>query len=489
MQDNDKALSPPASVNPAQAIAQLELSPHADHMLALAATVAAICGGLYGYDTGIISGALILITREFQLPSNMQEIVAAAILAGAVVGALATGSLSEAIGRRRSVIVVTIVYMIGAVACALAPSVWSLVAARFFLGLAVGGSTQVVPMYISELAPSDRRGKLVTLFNVAIGIGILLANIVGFTLHEVWTWREMVAIAAIPAFIVFVSMFFLPQSPRWAAENIGLHGALESLRRVRNCHRTIHKEVNQIQEVAERTRDEDRGWRGLSQPWVRPALVAALGVAVFTQCGGLEMMIYYAPTFLSQAGFGASSALLASLGVAIVYCVMTLIGCLNVDRIGRRRLMLIMCPGSVLSLIGLGIVFAMHPAPGGFASWLVIAFLLLFIMFNAGGIQVVGWLLGAEMFPLSMRSQATSLHAATLWGSNLIVTGTALSLVHLLGLGGTMWFYAGVNVASFLFVLFFVPETAGSSLEDIEAALKEKRFRPEGERISILQNA
>ncbi|ACB95986.1 sugar porter family MFS transporter [Beijerinckia indica] len=489
MQEQSSTLHQQFTPSPAKAIAQLELSPYADHMMRLAATVAAICGGLYGYDTGIIAGALILITKEFQLQGTMQEFVAAAILAGAVAGALATGTMSEAIGRRRSVMVITIVYIIGALACAAAPDVWSLIAARFFLGLAVGGSTQVVPMYISELAPAERRGKLVTLFNVAIGIGILLANIVGFTLHESWSWRAMVAVAAVPALIVFISMFFLPQSPRWAAENIGLHGALDALRQVRNCRHAIHNEVKQIQETAQKTRDEDRGWRGLGQSWVRPALVAALGVAFFTQCGGLEMMIYYAPTFLSQAGFGASSALLASLGVAIVYCLMTLIGCLNVDRIGRRRLMLIMCPGSVLSLIGLGTVFALNPQPGGLGSWLIVAFLLLFILFNAGGIQVVGWLLGAEMFPLSMRSQATSLHAATLWGSNLIVTGTALSLVHVLTLGGTMWFYAGVNIVSFLFVLYFVPETAGSSLEDIEAALKEKRFRPDRERIGILQNA
>jgi sugar porter (SP) family MFS transporter len=332
-------------------------------------------------------------------------------------------------------------------------------------------------MYISELAPQHRRGNLVTMFNVAIGVGILLASIVGFGLHDVWSWRTMIAVAAIPAGIVFVAMAFMPRSPRWAAENIGIQAAIDVLRQVRTTRREIRHEVTQIREAAREGDPAESGWRGIRQSWARPALLAALGVAFFTQCGGLEMMIYYAPTFLSGVGFGKDSALLASLGVAIVYAIMTLLGCLYVDRIGRRRLMLVMIPGSVVSLIGLGIMFA-SGAHGGWQGWLTIGFLLAFMLFNSGGIQVCGWLLGAEMFPLAMRGPATALHAAMLWGSNLIVTGTALSLVHAIGLGSTMWVYAGVNFASFVFVFLFVPETAGVSLEDIEAALRNGTFRP-----------
>ncbi|MBB3174534.1 sugar porter (SP) family MFS transporter [Endobacter medicaginis] len=469
-----------------KAVAGLEIPQGAGRTLFLAAMIAAVCGGLYGYDTGIISGALLLITHEFHISPNVQEMVASAILAGAVIGALATGWISETIGRRRTVMIVTAVFVAGAVACALSPTVDWLIASRVLLGLAVGGATQVVPMYISELAPTDRRGTLVTMFNIAIGVGILFANIVGFTLREAWSWRTMVVIAAIPAAIVCLSMFFMPKSPRWTAENVGMGEALDELARLRDSRREIRHEAEQIHRVAHDTRPENRGWRGLAQPWVRPALVAALGVAFFTQCGGLEMMIYYAPTFLSGVGFGASSALLASLGVATVYLIMTFLGSRFVDRIGRRRLMLLMTPGSVLSLIGLGVMFwltgatgdAKAHAPGGVEGWLIVGFLLAFMLFNSGSIQVVGWLLGAEMFPLSMRGQATSLHAAVLWGSDLLVTGTALSMVGWIGLGGTMWFYAAVNALSFAFVWFFVPETAGASLEDIEAALQDGTFRP-----------
>lgn len=461
-----------------EAIANVEISPNANRVLWAAAIVAAICGGLYGYDTGIISGALLLITKDFHLTSGQEEMVTSAILVGAVMGAMGISYLSERFGRRVSVMVVTAVFVAGAVACSRAPDVTSLIIARVFLGLAVGGATQVVPTYISELAPASKRGNLVTLFNVAIGVGIFLANLVGFTMRDAWGWRPMISVAAIPAAFVFIYMFFLPKSPRWTAENEGLASAVEQLSRVRTSRKVIRREIREIHENASDIDENERGWKGLMLPFARPALVAALGIAFFTQAGGLEMMIYYAPTFLSDAGFGNSAALLASLGIAIVYLVMTLLGCLFVDKIGRRRLVLIMGPGSVLSLIGLGIMFAIHPDKGSVGSWMIIAFLLLFMMFNAGGIQVVGWLLGAELFPLPMRAAATSVHAAMLWGADLLVTATALTLVQLVTLGGTMWVYAGVNLLSVIFVYFFVPETAGASLEDIEIALRRGEFKP-----------
>lgn len=456
----------------------LEISPHAGRILWLAVFVSAICGGLYGYDTGIISGSLLIMERDFHLSSVQEELITSAILVGAVLGAVGVSWLSERFGRRSAVMIVTAVFTTGALACSQAPDVTTLILARVYLGLAVGGSTQVVPTYISELAPASQRGNLVTVFNVAIGVGIFLANLIGFSMRESWGWRPMIAVAAGPAAFVFVCMFFMPRSPRWVAENEGLVPALEQLGRVRSSRKLIRREITEIHDSVAGIEDKERGWRGLMLPWVRPALIAALGTAFFTQAGGLEMMIYYTPTFLSDAGFGGASALLTSLGVATVYLVMTLLGCLFVDRIGRRRLMLIMGPGSVLSLLGLGFVFALHPAQGSVGSWLVIAFLLLFMVFNAGGIQVVGWLLGAEMFPLSMRAAASSVHAAVLWGADLLVTATALSLVQKISLGGAMWLYAGVNLASVVFVWFCVPETAGASLEDIENALRTGAFRP-----------
>jgi sugar porter (SP) family MFS transporter len=439
--------------------------------------VTAIAGFLYGYDTGIISGALLPISSEFGLGHRMQEIVASAILVGAVIGALSCGTISERIGRKRTIMTVACVFCAGSLASSLAPSPVFLAFARILLGFAVGGSSQVTPMYIAELAPPSRRGRLVISFNLSIGVGILVANIVGFTLQDVWSWRWMIAAAVFPALILLLCMLRLPESPRWLAENVSMERARAVLESVRDNASDVNFEMDEIRQVvAAGGSGRKAKWSMLLEPWIRPAAIAAFGVAAFTQLGGLETMIYYTPTVLSGAGFGKSAALLASLGVSIVFVSMTAIGRHIVDRVGRRRLTLVMVPGTVISLIVLGTMFRLGMAKTQTGSMWLVACLLIYMVFNAGGVQVIGWLMGSEMFPLAIRGKASSVHAATLWGSNLIITSTALSTVALLGTGGAMWVYAGLNFLCFLFVWRFVPETTGHSLEDIENHLRAGKF-------------
>jgi sugar porter (SP) family MFS transporter len=439
--------------------------------------VTAIAGFLYGYDTGIISGALLPISSEFHLGHRIQEIVASSILVGAVLGALSCGTISERIGRKRTIMTVACIFCAGSLASSLSPSPLLLSLSRILLGFAVGGSSQVTPMYIAELAPPARRGRLVISFNLSIGIGILVANIVGFTLQDIWSWRWMIAAAVFPAIILFLCMLRLPESPRWLAENISIESARGVLERVRDNGADVEFELAEIRQVVDAGGSGRKaGWSMLAEPWLRPAAVAAFGVAAFTQLSGLETMIYYTPTVLSGAGFGKSAALLASLGVSIVFVSMTAIGRQIVDRVGRRRLTLVMVPGTVVSLIVLGIMFRMDMAKTAQGSWLLVVCLLVYMVFNAGGVQVIGWLMGSEMFPLAIRGKASSVHAATLWGSNLIITSTALSMVSVLGVGGAMWVYAGLNFLGFLFVWRFVPETTGHSLEDIENHLRAGKF-------------
>src|ERR1035437_1194871 len=439
--------------------------------------VTAIAGFLYGYDTGIISGALLPISSEFHLGHRMQEIVASAILVGAVLGALSCGTISERIGRKRTIMTVALVFCAGSLASSLSPSPQLLALSRILLGFAVGGSSQVTPMYIAELAPPRQRGRLVISFNLSIGIGILVANIVGFTLQDVWSWRWMIAAAVFPAIILFLCMLRLPESPRWLAENLSIESARGVLERFRDNGADVKFELAEIRQVVDAGGSGRKaGGSMLAEPWLRPAAVAAFGVAAFTQLSGLETMIYYTPTVLSGAGFGKSAALLASLGVSIVFVSMTAIGRQIVDRVGRRRLTLVMVPGTVVSLLVLGIMFRMDMAKTAQGSWLLVVCLLVYMVFNAGGVQVIGWLMGSELFPLAIRGKASSVHAATLWGSNVIITSTALSMVSLLGPGGAMWVYAGLNCLGFLFVWRFVPETSGHSLEDIENHLRAGKF-------------
>ncbi|WP_275041275.1 sugar porter family MFS transporter [Luteibacter sp. 9133] len=446
--------------------------------MTLVAMLAAISGGLYGYDTGIISGALLQISTEFQLDAQAQEIVAAAILLGAVIGALASSRFSVSIGRRRTIIAVAILYVVGVLASAVSRGAWELALSRVFLGIAVGACTQVVPTYIAELAPADRRGRLVTFFNVSIGVGILLAAIVGVVLQNDWTWRWMIGVAAIPAFLLFVGMLFAPFSPRWLVEQGRADEAHDTLMRIRDSESQVRREVTQIEKVLDRSKARGASrWRDLGAKWLRPAVIAGLGVAAFTQLSGIEMMIYYTPTFLTQAGFGHSSALLAALGVAITYLLMTLLGKLVVDHVGRRTLTLWMMPFAAVALVLLGAVFHFNLG-GNHRGALVVACLIAFMVFNSGGIQVIGWLVGSEIYPLRIRDRATGAHAAMLWGSNLLLTGTALSMTHWLGVGGAMWVYAGLNALGFLFVFVCLPETKGRSLEEVEESLHDGTFLP-----------
>jgi len=440
--------------------------------------VTAIAGFLYGYDTGIISGALLQISSTFHLGHRMQEIVASAILVGAVIGALSCGTISERIGRKRTIMTVACIFAAGSLCSSISPNPYLLALSRVLLGFAVGGSSQVTPMYIAELAPKHQRGRLVISFNLSIAVGILVANIVGYTLQDIWTWRWMIAVAIVPAVLLLFLMTALPESPRWLAENESLDAARLVLQRVRDDEGEIDFELDEIREVVLKGGSGKKaGWSILLEPWIRPAAVAAFGVAAFTQLGGLETMIYYTPTVLAGAGFSKSAALLTSLGVSIVFMSMTAIGRVIVDRVGRRRLTLVMTPGTVISLIVLGFMFRSGFSATTRGSWWLVACLLTYMVFNAGGVQVIGWLMGSEMFPLATRGRASSVHAAVLWGSNLIVTSTALSTVNLLGTGGAMWVYAAVNLSCVVFVWRFVPETTGHSLEDIENHLRAGTFR------------
>ena len=227
--------------------------------MAFIAAISAIAGGLYGYDTGIISGALLQITREFGLNSTTQELVASAILAGAVVGALTCTYSSSHFGRRRTIMIVAGIYAFGVLAAALSPGPWWLMGSRLVLGFAVGGSTQIVPTYIAELAPSDKRGRLVTYFNVSIGVGILCAAIVGYALQDIWNWRVMIGVAVVPSLMLLFGMMRLPSSPRWLVEQGRLIEARHALSRVRETKQEVHEEMADIRELNEQLEDERSG--------------------------------------------------------------------------------------------------------------------------------------------------------------------------------------------------------------------------------------
>jgi sugar porter (SP) family MFS transporter len=445
-------------------------------LLAMAAVVSAMSGLLYGYDTGIISGALLQITRDFHVGSGMQEVIAASILFGAVIGALICSRLSEKAGRRRTILLVAAIFLIGALACALAPNPLILSLGRVVLGFAVGGGTQTVPMYVAELAPAQHRGRLVLTFQVAIGVGIVISTIVGAT--EAVSWRVSIGSAAVPALAMLLLMLRMPESPRWLVKNDDLDAARDALHRIRPPETDIDPELEEIVNLDEKEqRAKTRGWVGLRKPWVRPALVVGCGIAVFTQLSGIEMIIYYAPTILTTNGFAKSAALGVSVALGVTYLVMQIVGLAIIDRVGRRRLTLTMIPGAALSLAVLGTLFITGHSGRG-STTIIVACLIVFMFFNAGGLQLMGWLTGSEIYPLAVRGAGTSLQSAFLWSTNLLITLTLLTMINAIGVGPSMWVYAGFNVLAFIFILRRMPELSQRSLEQIESSLRNGEFNP-----------
>ena len=444
--------------------------------LGVAAAVSAVAAVLYGYDTGIISGALLQIKDEFKIGSTWQQLIAASILLGAIIGALVCSRVSEVRGRRGTILVIATVFFIGTLLCSISPDKWTLSLSRIVLGFAVGGGTQVVPMYVAELAPAAVRGRLVLTFQVGIGVGIVLSTIVGAT--EALDWRVAIGIASIPAAAMFVLMLRLPESPRWLVKHNDPDEAHDVLTRLRPDGDDIDAEVQEIIDIEKEERQASTsGWDGLRKSWVRPALIVGCGIAVFTQLSGIEMIIYYAPTILTSNGFSASAALRVSVGLGVTYLVMMIVGLSIVDRVGRRRLSMIMIPGAALALAALGAIFVFG-LDGRNTTWLIITCLIVFMFFNAGGLQLMGWLTGSEIYPLAVRSAGTSAQSMTLWSTNLLITLTLLTMINGIGVGETFWVYAAFNVAAFLFVYLRMPEFTGRSLEQIEGSLREGRFQP-----------
>lgn len=446
--------------------------PRGKGLVVLVSIVAALGGLLFGYDTGIIGVALLGLSKQFALDDTLKQLVTGAIILGAIFGCVGTGRLSDHLGRRRTIVLVGAVFIVGSVLSAMATSVGMLIAARFILGLSAGSATQIIPVYIAEVTPPQHRGKLVVMFQFMVVFGILVAYLVGYGLGEQWRWMFGLGIA--PAAILMLGMLVLPESPRWLVGKGRESAALAILERVRSSTAGAKAEMAEIKEVSARP---EGSWRDLFQPWIRPALVAGVGIAMFSQITGNNALIYYAPTILSQAGFGDSASVLAAIGGAVLINLATILGIFLVDRIGRKRFLLWMVPGSAVALVIMGVLFIGGAPEDTFSQWVLVACLAIYMALNCS-FGVCLWLINAEVYPLFVRGKGASMGALSHWVFNLLVTLTTLSLISALGTSGTFWLYAVVTLIALVFVVRYVPETMGRSLEEIESDLKRGVFFP-----------
>lgn len=452
-------------------------------MVYVMAVIAATGGLLFGFDTGVVSGAIPFLQKDFGVTDGTVELITTAGLIGAIIGALFGGKVTDRIGRRKVLLGAGFIFAVGALWSGFASNPGSLVAARLFLGIAIGASSFAVPLYIAEISPTRIRGTLVSLFQLMITLGILVAYFSDFAFADesnLASWRPMFYVGVIPALILFVGMIFLPESPRWLMSVGREKEALDVLGKTEGA--SAASVASSIRKDIEKDSDVSSRWSDLFKPLWKMPVITAIGIMFIQQFVGINTVMYYCPKIFQMAGFdGAVAAIGASVGVAVINVVATLLSVYFVDRIGRRRLFFIGMVGMVVSLCLLAGSFIFDTGAAG--KFVTVGFTLLYVAFYAISVGPLGWLIISEIFPQKMRGLGSSLGSITVWVCNSVVTFTFFKIARLLSIPGTevivdgeticnpagsFLFYALVAALGMVWGWFFVPETKGVSLERIE---------------------
>ncbi len=425
----------------------------------------ALGGFLFGFDTAVISGGEQAIQKLWNLSDAMIGQMVAMALYGTIIGALFGGIPTERFGRKKTLFWIGVLYFISAVGSALAPGIYSLMFFRFIGGLGVGASSVAAPVYISEIAPAEQRGRLTALFQFNIVFGILLAYVSNYLIGGGGdgAWRWMLGVEAVPALLFVILVRFVPNSPRWL---ITRHNRVEDARSVLRIidPGTVEKAVAAIQDAHLEQRAGLKQF--LSRQFAFPILLAFL-FAFFNQLSGINAVIYYAPRIFNMTGMGESTALLSSAGIGVINLIFTILGLAIIDRFGRRFLMY---AGSIGYIVSLSVVaYAFYTE--AFAGYLVPVFLFVFIAAHAIGQGAVIWVFISEIFPNDVRSYGMSLGSGTHWVFAALVAGVFPFFAGAFGGGPIFAFFAAMMVFQLLYVWKMMPETKGVSLEELEEQL------------------
>jgi major inositol transporter-like SP family MFS transporter len=438
-------------------------------------TLVSTFGGLlFGYDTGVINGALIFMATDLGLTPFSEGLVAASLLMGAAIGASAGGKLSDRIGRRKNILYLALLFFFGALACTLAPDINIMVASRFVLGLAVGGASVTVPTYLAEMSPSHIRGRVVTQNELMIVTGQLVAFVSNAVIGSAFgghagVWRWMLAVATLPAVVLWFGMLVMPESPRWLARKGRSMEALNVLKLVRE-EQQAETECAQLEGLTEQGHGQSKrsALQYLATPWIRRIFLIGIGIAIVQQVTGVNSIMYYGSQILAEAGFGRTGALTANVLNGVISVAATFIGIALLDVAGRRPMLLLGLAGTTCSLLLIGL-FANLMGPSILRGYLILMSMSLFLAFMQGLIGPTVWLMLAEIFPLAIRGFAFGIAGSVLWLTNFAIGLFFPPMVATVGIGSTFFVFVGLGVLSLVFVQIYVPETKGLSLEAIEA--------------------
>jgi len=442
----------------------------------LVASVAALGGLLFGYDTGVISGAILFIANDFGLSTRLQELTISIVLVGCIAGSSVAGLIADRVGRRITLLAAGIIFGAGALGSAFTPSIEVLLAARFVVGIAIGFCSVVAPLYISEVAPADVRGALVSLYQFAITVGILAAFLVDYALAGSQAWRWMLGLALIPSLILIVGMLPLPESPRYLFKIDKVDAAREELRRIAGRDEIGVEETA----IVDSLKVQGSGFAALATPAVRYALVLGVALAMLQQLTGINTVIYYGPHIFQLAGIASNEAsILATALVGVVNVLLTLVAIFFVDRIGRKPLLYAGCTGMFVALSVLAFAFAQPHLAGSLAAISLVS-LMVYVGSFAYSLGPIVWLLISEIFPLQARGLGMSICTLGNWVANLMVSLFFLSMVQALGASLTFAIYAALCIVTIVVVARGVPETKREILEDISLVRGPSLARPEG---------
>jgi len=464
---------------------------HNKFLVIIIAAVASTGGLLFGFDTGVISGALPFLRDSWDLTTSQQEWITTSALIGALLGALSSGRLTDIFGRKKIIIITSVIFAVGSILTGAAPSPGMLAAARIILGVAIGVSSFTVPLYISEISPYKIRGALVSSFQLMITIGILVSYFSDLAFADEsnpFSWRWMFYVGVFPAIILFVGMIFLPETPRFLFA-VGKEKKARKVMKMVEYPELVDDSIAKIQEELRKDQENQVKWTEIFKPWLRTALFIAMGIMFVQQFVGINTVIYYAPTIFLIAGFsGAKAAIAATVTVGAVNVGSTIVSMFLIDRLGRRKLYFIGLSGMMTALLALGLFFVFKDSLGGSLQFVAVACVLIYVFFFAISLGPLGWLIISEVFPLKVRGLGMSLGSFSNWFFNAIVTFTFLKIAWLFtgdGMeiitkgaegkidtypnpGGAFFLYAIIALVGIIWGLKYIPETKGVSLEEIE---------------------
>ena len=437
--------------------------------LYVVAIIASLGGLLSGYDTGVISGALLFINESWNLADTTQGLLVSSVLIGAVIGAATNGVLADIFGRKKIIMATAIIFIVGSVLCAFAPNIYVLIASRIFVGFAVGIVNFVVPLYLSEIAPKQLRGTLVSLYQWAITAGILFSYFINAAFAgAVYNWRWMLFAGIVPGLILFIGMCFMHDTPRWLISKKREEEARMVFKKI-EPELDTEKEIKDIQKTI-RLEEHTTNKKFQFKKWMIMPFVVGIGIMFAQICTGINTIIYYAPTIFKNAGFESNiTAIYATTGIGVINFLMTIVALYFTDRLGRKPLLYFGLTGVMLSLLTLGCAFQFAEYFGDNLKSVTVGSLVTYIICFAMSLGPIGWILVSEVFPLKIRGIAMSICTVSNFAFNFFVVSSFPILLHRIGGAWTFWGFGTISILCIIFVYFFVPETKGLSLEKIES--------------------